>query len=268
MRGAARTLVALALVSGAGVALWWAGGALPLPEPDPATWGPWLDDHGPAVAALSLARLLGLVAVAYVTAVGLVVAVLRVAGWPRAARAALALAPPVLRRALAGSAGLALALPSAAWAGTAAEQPPPSPDVAVMRLIEVPAAGPPGTPPPATTAPPTTTTTTPPPTTATPPATASPEPPPPPEPAPEAVPTPVAAEHVVQAGEHLWGIARQALTTARGAPPCEAAILAYVHEIVGLNAHVLVVPGQPDLILPGQVFALPPITGEPASTTP
>ena len=39
----------------------------------------------------------------------------------------------------------------------------------------------------------------------------------------------------------------------------DAAILAYVREIVRTNADVFVVPGDPDLVYPGQRFVLPPV---------
>ncbi len=62
----------------------------------------------------------------------------------------------------------------------------------------------------------------------------------------------------IRPGDHLWKVAGLTLARARGRPAADATILAYVDEIVRANQHVFVVPGQPDLVYPGQRFLLPP----------
>jgi nucleoid-associated protein YgaU len=70
------------------------------------------------------------------------------------------------------------------------------------------------------------------------------------------------AHHLVwtiRPGDHLWKVAGQTLALARGRRADDAAVLAYVREIVRANADVFVVPGDPDLVYPGQRFVLPPV---------
>jgi nucleoid-associated protein YgaU len=62
---------------------------------------------------------------------------------------------------------------------------------------------------------------------------------------------------VVAAGDHLWGIAEQTLADRSGARPPADATLRYLEVLVAANRGTLLDPGDPDLILPGQVFALP-----------
>jgi nucleoid-associated protein YgaU len=65
-------------------------------------------------------------------------------------------------------------------------------------------------------------------------------------------------EWVIQSGDHLWGLAEITLLADLGRPPTDTEIAALVHAVVDWNRHTFVVPGQPDLVFPGQVFALPP----------
>jgi nucleoid-associated protein YgaU len=95
------------------------------------------------------------------------------------------------------------------------------------------------------------------------PAAVSPSPtvPPPAEVAPTATtaaspssPAPVEREWVVQPGESFWSKAEEM----RGGVS-EAAVIGYWLDLIDANRDRLVRPGDPDLILPGQVFTLPPM---------
>lgn len=63
--------------------------------------------------------------------------------------------------------------------------------------------------------------------------------------------------HVVEPGDHLWGIAESALALRLGRPPSDEEIVPYWRTVVEANTDQLVDPGNPDLILPGQVIQLP-----------
>jgi nucleoid-associated protein YgaU len=66
------------------------------------------------------------------------------------------------------------------------------------------------------------------------------------------------ATWTIAPGDHLWGLARDALTQ-HGLVADDANVAAYVAAIVERNRHRLAVPSDPDLIFPGQVFERPPI---------
>lgn len=66
-----------------------------------------------------------------------------------------------------------------------------------------------------------------------------------------------AAEHVVRAGEHLWSIARDALAAA-GLATDDLAVARHWRRLVDANRDRL--GGDPDLVHPGQVVALVPVT--------
>jgi hypothetical protein len=63
---------------------------------------------------------------------------------------------------------------------------------------------------------------------------------------------------VVQPGDHLWGLAAQALARDLGRAPAETEIAPYWRTVVAANRDRLVDPDNPDLILPGQEMVLPP----------
>lgn len=152
---------------------------------------------------------------------------------------------------------------------------PPSVEV-MRRLPDEPvgrtttsAAGPSSTAPPTTapptTAPPTTTLPTTDPPAATPPTTTPPVPAPSspapagptaPSPSAAAAPTPEEA-WTIAPGDHLWHVASATLADHGHPDPSPAEVLAYLDRLVAANAGVLVEPGNPDLVLPGQVFVLP-----------
>lgn len=64
----------------------------------------------------------------------------------------------------------------------------------------------------------------------------------------------------IEAGEHLWHIARETQRDA-GAPDDDVAVLRYLERLVDENRDVLVDPSNPDLVLPGQVVVLPAVDG-------
>jgi hypothetical protein len=64
--------------------------------------------------------------------------------------------------------------------------------------------------------------------------------------------------YVVQHGDHLWGIAEKTLEKAWGHPPSDAQIVPYWQHLIEANRAAFVDPGNPDLILPGQTFTVPP----------
>lgn len=108
---------------------------------------------------------------------------------------------------------------------------------------------------PTTTAPVAPTTTAPPPTTG-PPSTAPSTPPAAPA-ADRPDQTAPAPDVTVQPGDSFWRIAEQQVTQQLGHPPSTAEITTYWAQLVDLNASRLVQPGNPDLVLPGQVLLLP-----------
>jgi hypothetical protein len=67
-----------------------------------------------------------------------------------------------------------------------------------------------------------------------------------------------AATWTIAPGDHLWHVATATLERAWGRAPSDSAIAAYVVAITRANAAVFVVPGNADLVYPGQRFVLPP----------
>lgn len=127
-------------------------------------------------------------------------------------------------------------------------------------------AGPTTTAVPATTAAPVTTavpaTTAAAPTTTAPPAPATTAPPPPAAPDPSAAappPAPVAgpAEVAVVAGDSFWTIAEDRAAAELGRAPTVGEVTTVWVDLLAANADRLVDPGNPDLILPGQVLVVP-----------
>jgi hypothetical protein len=75
-----------------------------------------------------------------------------------------------------------------------------------------------------------------------------------------AAPSPVGpSDWVVAPGESFWSIAEEALTDARGgAPPDQQEVARYWEQLVAANRDRLVAPGNPDLLVVGQVIHVPP----------
>lgn len=68
----------------------------------------------------------------------------------------------------------------------------------------------------------------------------------------------------VDPGDHFWQLAKDTLTDAWGRVPNDHELAPYWATMIELNRNRLAPPGDPNLIYPGQRFALPPI---PADTT-
>jgi hypothetical protein len=69
------------------------------------------------------------------------------------------------------------------------------------------------------------------------------------------------AEITVAVGDSFWSIAAAVLREAEPGVPTEARIAAYWRTLVAANHDRLVVPGEPDLLHPGQRLRLPAIGG-------
>lgn len=62
---------------------------------------------------------------------------------------------------------------------------------------------------------------------------------------------------VVRAGDHLWALAETDVAAALGREPTEDEVAGHWERVVDANAAHLAVPGNPDLLLPGQDVVLP-----------
>ena len=237
MRGR-RLVAAIGWVVGLGLvaaALQWAGRGPLAPPPlgDPGRWGAWLEERTPIVAAFSLVRLLAVGTLWYLVAATFVGAVLRVAGAASLVRVADRFTIGPIRRMLAGSVGLGLAA-----SGLVAVAAP---------AVRIPAA-----------VAQTTTTTT---TTPTEPATVTMHRLSPVDAPVTQVVAPVPKletnRWTVKPGECFWSIADSVLTERWGRAPSDAEILPYWRRLIEANRHDLASKADPDLIFPGQVFAVP-----------
>jgi hypothetical protein len=248
-RGLAGPLLWPVVLAGAALALQQSGrGALaPPPLAHPGQWAGWLLRREPVAAAFSLLRLVGLGALWYLVAVTVVGVVLRLVGAARLVTAADRLTVAPVRRLLAGiSLGLA-ATTVATVAGPATLLPvavasQPAPTTTTTTTLARPGSDPPATVTmhllsPAELAP----------------AAAA--------PAPSAQTVPPAASAAghwtVRPGECFWTIAEAVLTREWGRAPTDAEIVPYWHRLIDVNRAVLAHPGDPDLVFPGQVFAIP-----------
>lgn len=66
--------------------------------------------------------------------------------------------------------------------------------------------------------------------------------------------------HVVAPGDNLWVIAARHLAATRAEAPARAEVARYWHAVIDANRATLR-SGDPSLIFPGEVVALPPTTG-------
>ena len=219
----------------AAAALHWAGHG-PLAGPpltDPGQWWAWLEGRDPAVAAFSLLRLVGVVALWYVVVVTTIGAVLRMAGAASLVRVTDRFTIPAVRRLLTGSVSLGLAAsgliavaapalrtPVAAASRQATTEAPPS-TVTMHRLG-------PSEPLPAT-----------------------------PVVAPQVTPAATTDRWTVKPGECFWSIAESVLTERAGAAPTDAEVVPYWRRLIDANRHELAQRENPDLVFPGQVFVVP-----------
>jgi nucleoid-associated protein YgaU len=69
----------------------------------------------------------------------------------------------------------------------------------------------------------------------------------------------------VEPGDHLWRIAEETLLDHRGEAPSLEQTAAYWHVVCEANHSRLVDPDNPDLIMPGQRIALPPVANTPGA---
>lgn len=244
-RRAARTLLWLAGLLAAGVSLRLASrgvlAAPPLGSLDQLTT--WVDGRGPVAAAVALVRLLAEVWVWYVLALSalhVASGALRAVGGQRLADA---LAVPAARRLV--HAGLGIGLATASTVVGADEVTPPGvatmtpvAEAPLVRAGGVEAAD--GT------------------------ATMRPRL----SPAGERgtavmTPTPRPSTWTVTPGESFWSIAEELLTDAWGRPPSDAEVDPFWRALVDINRGRLADPADPDAILPGQVFDVPPVPSAP-----
>jgi nucleoid-associated protein YgaU len=93
-------------------------------------------------------------------------------------------------------------------------------------------------------------------TTTVPPAPDLPDPGPVPAPTPEPAPP---ATWTVRPGEHLWSIARQLVEQAAGRPAGQAEVAPCWRALLDANRDRLPVPGNPDLLCPGDLLVVPPV---------
>lgn len=258
----------------------------------PSVWPAWATGRDPLEIAFAVLRLVGLAAAWYLVGVTTIGVVARLFRWSRLVDAADILTVPSVRRLLQAALGLGLA--TAAVTGTTMGQmvAPESPGAVVAvrgsadpgEIIPIAVIGPgategmrPVSPPLSTQVPPSVaaqalpplpTQVVPPPAVTAqaqaPPAVSAQVPQPVSAPA---VPAQAQAQaqvsegrgtYVVQHGDHLWGIAEEALAKAWGHPPTDAQVVPYWQHLIEANRATLVDPGNPDLILPGQTFTVPP----------
>ena len=76
-------------------------------------------------------------------------------------------------------------------------------------------------------------------------------------------PAPASATWTIRPGEHLWRVATATLAQSWDRAPDDAQVAAYLDALIATNRGRLVVPGDPDLVFPGQVFVLPPVPTPP-----
>jgi nucleoid-associated protein YgaU len=75
------------------------------------------------------------------------------------------------------------------------------------------------------------------------------------------------SEVVVEPGNNFWHLAEERLGSDLGREPSDDEVAPYWREVVAANDDRLVQPGNPDLVVPGQVLVLPP-SGRAAAPTP
>lgn len=203
-------------------------GDLAAPPVEPSAWSSWVEARGAVPAALAVTRLLALGVAGWLAVASAVSVGARAVGAVRVAAVAERGLPLVLRRASAGLAGVVVLGSAPGVAAAAPTQGEP--------LVLLPAEGE---------------------------STATmtvlrddvraPEPPPP-APAVTTVET-----WTVGPGDSFWSIAEEVVGDALGRPPADADVEPYWRTLVAANRDRLVSP-NPDLVVPGQVFVLPPLS--------
>ncbi len=263
---------------------------------EPSVWPAWATGRDPLELAFAVLRLVGLAAAWYLVGVTTIGVVARLLRWGRLVDAADILTVPSVRRLLQAALGLGLA--TAAVTGTTMGQvvAPESSGAIVAaqgsaesgEIVPIAVIGPgvtdgmrPVSPPLSTQVPPSVAAQALPPFPTQPPPAVTAQAQAPPAVSAQ-VPRPVSAlavpaqaqeqeqasegrgAYVVQHGDHLWGIAEEALAKAWGHPPTDAQIIPFWQHLIEANRAALVDPGNPDLILPGQTFTVPTPPPSPA----
>lgn len=215
---------------------------------DAPGWRAWVVEREAVTIVFAALRLLTLAMAWYLlgaTAVGLVA---RLVSDVRLIAAADVLAVPMVRQLLQAAFGAGLATASlAAGSGWIVPEVSSASTPAAALPDTAAAAGPDHQEPVVTTAPP----------------APLPDPAPaqgPPVPIPEfPMPAVTSETWTVRPGDHLWSIAQQTLARAGGREPSDEQTAAYWQRLIAQNRSRLADPGNPDLILAGQVFELPQV---------
>lgn len=234
---------------------------------EPSAWPAWASGRDPLEVAFAVLRLAGLGVAWYLlgaTTIGMVARLLR---WTRLVDVADVLTVPWVRRLLQGALGLGLATAAMTSATMGSMAAPGSAvggrqlDVGAVLAATVAFGDPEAT---TETMPPAPSAAAIEPARSVPPAggVEAPRPAPPavavaPAPAPAPAPEPT-GWWKVQPGEHLWSIAEAILAQAWGRAPSDAELVPYWQQLIAANQSGLVDPGNPDLILPGQMLTVPP----------
>ena len=268
-RSAAGTTTAVGGLTAAAAALTLAGRTLPFPRlTSPTGVLRWMTVTDSVTVAFTAARGIGVGLVGWVALTWLLAVAARLARVSAAVRAADGISLPFVRRLAELTAGVALVAVSLAPAAHAGAAVPDSPALVVMSDL-----GP--------TSPGTTTTVPAPPTTSTTPGSTtrttivapplmtalgdqpvvSPTPTPsPPSTSPAQTVVPASAPGdtwVIHAGDTLWHVAERTATDQLGRPASLAETATQLDRLIALNASRLAVPGDADLVFPGQEFLVP-----------
>jgi nucleoid-associated protein YgaU len=240
-----RRPIVVALCSAIGVLILLPLGAGELGAPpiaSPAELSSWLEQRDPVVAGFAVLRVAALAAGLYIVLLAALHAATSAVGYRPLSRFVERLTVPTLRRALTSAAGVGISSAVVLGAITPAGADPPTTssdrmvelstssgpaisEVATMSVIDdaqIPNAGT------------------------------------------RAVATPAAAvvdtTWTVEPGDSLWSIAEEHLADAGGAVVDERQVAVYWRSLIEANRAALLVPGDPNLIFPGQLLSLPPVT--------
>jgi DNA-binding SARP family transcriptional activator/nucleoid-associated protein YgaU len=82
-----------------------------------------------------------------------------------------------------------------------------------------------------------------------------------------AAPSAPATEVTVAPGDNFWSLAESEVGAAWGREPTDAEVAPHWRALVDANSEALAPPGDPDLIYPGQTFAVPAVPADPTAAT-
>lgn len=243
-RGSVLPLLGWVLALVAAIAVLTLAGRGPLAAPsvlDPGAWGPWASGRDALTIAFTVLRLLTLVLAWYLLGATVIGVAARLARWRRMVAVADLLTVPAVRRLLQSALGLGLAT-AALTVGSPGGAPPTTPPTAAtltMTAQSEPAS------------------------VAMTPLTDVGETMTPVADVP--VPDPAQRQWTVEQGDHFWSIAERVLAREWGRPPTDAEVVGYWDRLITANQDRLADPENPDLIYPGQTFAVPQPPRRPAS---